>query len=70
MKSLNSLQKLGSAIDSYFGQVYCLETGFDIVEQFLTSWNQGDLHTLIALMAEDVTFWSDGGGQVTEEKNK
>jgi RNA polymerase sigma-70 factor, ECF subfamily len=37
----------------------------EIVEQFLTSWNQGDLHTLIALMAEDVTFWSDGGGQVT-----
>jgi RNA polymerase sigma-70 factor, ECF subfamily len=37
----------------------------EIVEQFLTSWNQGDLHTLIALMAEDVTFWSDGGGRVT-----
>jgi len=37
----------------------------EIIEQFLTSWNQGDLHTLIALMAEDVTFWSDGGGQVT-----
>jgi len=36
----------------------------EIVEQFLTSWNQGDLHTLIALMAENVTFWSDGGGQV------
>lgn len=37
----------------------------EIVEQFLTSWNQGDLHELIALMAEDITFWSDGGGQVT-----
>jgi RNA polymerase sigma-70 factor (ECF subfamily) len=36
----------------------------EIVEQFLTSWNQGDLHTLIALMAEDITFWSDGGGLV------
>jgi RNA polymerase sigma-70 factor (ECF subfamily) len=36
-----------------------------VVEQFLTSWNQGDLHQLIALMAEDITFWSDGGGQVT-----
>jgi RNA polymerase sigma-70 factor, ECF subfamily len=40
----------------------------EIVEQFLTSWNQGDLHTLIAIMAEDVTFWSDGGGQVTAAK--
>ena len=36
-----------------------------IVEQFLTSWNQGNLHQLVALMAEDITFWSDGGGQVT-----
>jgi RNA polymerase sigma-70 factor, ECF subfamily len=36
-----------------------------IVEEFLTSWNQGDLNQLIALMAEDITFWSDGGGQVT-----
>jgi len=36
----------------------------EIAEQFLTSWNQGDLHKLIALMAEDITFWSDGGGQV------
>ncbi|GFE72166.1 sigma factor-like helix-turn-helix DNA-binding protein [Chroococcus sp. FPU101] len=37
----------------------------EIVEQFLTSWNQGDLQNLMALMAEDITFWSDGGGQVT-----
>jgi RNA polymerase sigma-70 factor, ECF subfamily len=37
----------------------------EIVEQFLTSWNQGDVHQLIALMAEDITFWSDGGGHVT-----
>lgn len=36
-----------------------------IVEKFLASWNQGDVHQLIALMAEDITFWSDGGGQVT-----
>ncbi len=36
----------------------------EVVAQFLTSWNQGDLHNLIALMAEDITFWSDGGGQV------
>ncbi len=31
----------------------------------MKSWNQGDLPQLIALMAEDITFWSDGGGQVT-----
>lgn len=35
-----------------------------IVEQFLACWKQGDLPGLIALMAEDVTFWSDGGGKV------
>jgi RNA polymerase sigma-70 factor, ECF subfamily len=34
------------------------------VEQFLDYWSHGDLHGLIALMAEDVTFWSDGGGKV------
>lgn len=34
-----------------------------LVEQFLSSWNRGDVHGLIALMAEDVTFWGDGGGQ-------
>lgn len=36
----------------------------EVVAQFLTSWNQGDLHSLVALMAENITFWSDGGGQV------
>ncbi|BDI20794.1 DNA-directed RNA polymerase sigma-70 factor (plasmid) [Nostoc cf. commune SO-36] len=35
-----------------------------LVEQFLDCWNHGDLQGLIALMAEDVTFWSDGGGKV------
>lgn len=35
-----------------------------LVEQFLAYWNQGDVEGLIALMAEDVTFWSDGGGKV------
>jgi RNA polymerase sigma-70 factor (ECF subfamily) len=35
-----------------------------LVEQFLTYWNQGDLQELISLMAEDVAFWSDGGGKV------
>jgi RNA polymerase sigma-70 factor, ECF subfamily len=36
-----------------------------LIEQFLTAWNRGDLPGLITLMAEDVTFWSDGGGNVT-----
>ncbi len=35
-----------------------------LVEQFLEYWNQGDAEALIALMAEDVTFWGDGGGKV------
>jgi len=35
-----------------------------LVEKFLDCWHQGDLQTLIALMAEDITFWSDGGGKV------
>lgn len=34
-----------------------------LLERFLDYWNQGDLQALIALMAEDVTFWSDGGGK-------
>jgi RNA polymerase sigma-70 factor, ECF subfamily len=36
-----------------------------LIEQFLDYWNRGDLQGLIALMGEDVTFWSDGGGKVT-----
>ena len=35
-----------------------------IVEQFLQACN-GDLQGLIALLAEDITLWSDGGGRVT-----
>jgi RNA polymerase sigma-70 factor, ECF subfamily len=34
-----------------------------VVEQFLASWNQGDVQGLVALLAEDVTYWGDGGGQ-------
>jgi RNA polymerase sigma-70 factor, ECF subfamily len=33
-----------------------------LVEQFIDCWNHGDLQGLISLLAEDVTFWSDGGG--------
>lgn len=36
----------------------------DLIEQFLMSWNQGDMAGLVALMAEDVTFCADGGGKV------
>jgi RNA polymerase sigma-70 factor, ECF subfamily len=35
-----------------------------LVEQFLEYWSHGDLQGLIALMAQDVTFWADGGGKV------
>ncbi len=36
-----------------------------IVTQFLSSWNEGNIQQLVALMAEDITLFSDGGGQVT-----
>lgn len=36
----------------------------ELTEQFLASWNQGDMEGLVALMAEDATFWADGGGKV------
>lgn len=36
-----------------------------ITEQFLQACNVGDLQGLIALLTEDITLWSDGGGKVT-----
>ena len=36
-----------------------------LVEQFIIAWNQGDLDKLLDLMAEDITFYADGGGKVT-----
>jgi RNA polymerase sigma-70 factor, ECF subfamily len=36
----------------------------ELIEQFCACWNQGDVHGLIAMMAEDISFWADGGGQV------
>ncbi len=36
----------------------------ELIEQFCACWNQGDVHRLITMMAEDITFWADGGGQV------
>jgi RNA polymerase sigma-70 factor (ECF subfamily) len=35
-----------------------------ITEQFLEASTQGNLQGLLALLAEDVTLWADGGGQV------
>lgn len=36
-----------------------------VTEQFLEAYTQGNLQDLLLLLAKDVTFWSDGGGQVT-----
>lgn len=36
-----------------------------ITSQFLEASTQGNLQGLMALLAKDVTYWSDGGGQVT-----
>jgi RNA polymerase sigma-70 factor (ECF subfamily) len=35
-----------------------------ITAKFLEASNQGNLQGLLSLLAKDVTFWSDGGGQV------
>jgi RNA polymerase sigma-70 factor, ECF subfamily len=35
-----------------------------ITAKFLEASNQGNLQDLLALLAKDVTFWSDGGGKV------
>lgn len=35
-----------------------------ITSQFLEASTQGDLQGLMALLAKDITYWSDGGGQV------
>ncbi len=36
----------------------------EITAQFLEASTQGNLQGLLALLAKDVTYWSDGGGQV------
>ncbi len=36
-----------------------------ITAKFLEASTQGDLQGLMVLLAKDVTYWSDGGGQVT-----
>lgn len=36
-----------------------------LIEQFLSAWNTGDLQGLLMLLAEDITLYSDGDGKVT-----
>ncbi|NJO42473.1 MAG: RNA polymerase sigma-70 factor [Cyanobacteria bacterium CRU_2_1] len=36
-----------------------------VTAQFLEASTQGNLHGLLSLLAKDIIFWSDGGGQVT-----
>lgn len=36
-----------------------------LLDQFIAAYTDGDLPGLIAILAEDVTLWSDGGGKVT-----
>lgn len=35
-----------------------------LMEQFLTASQQGDMQTLVGVLAQDVTLWPDGGGKV------
>lgn len=36
-----------------------------LITDFMTALNNGDTPQMLALLAPDVTFWSDGGGKVT-----
>jgi len=36
-----------------------------VITDFMTALNNGDTPQMLALLAPDVTFWSDGGGKVT-----
>jgi RNA polymerase sigma-70 factor (ECF subfamily) len=40
-----------------------------LTQQFLATAATGDLPALVALLAEDVTLWSDGGGKTTAARN-
>ncbi|VEP18024.1 conserved hypothetical protein [Hyella patelloides LEGE 07179] len=35
-----------------------------LTRKFIAAFQQGDLQGLLDILAEDITFWSDGGGQV------
>lgn len=41
----------------------------EIISTFLTTWNAGDVRSLVSLMSDDVAFLSDGGGQVTAARH-
>lgn len=36
-----------------------------LVERFLVAYQEGNLQALIDLLAEDITWWADGGGKVS-----
>lgn len=55
-------QHLASGRPRFEVSAHCRE---QMTEQFLQACNVGDLQGLIALLAEDITLWSDGGGRVT-----
>ncbi|WP_328465302.1 RNA polymerase sigma-70 factor [Streptomyces sp. NBC_00448] len=40
----------------------------ELVESFVTAAREGDLARLERLLAEDVTWWSDGGGKVSSAR--
>src|SRR5438128_634861 len=40
------------------------ETQRQLLTGFLQAVNDGEMTTLMSMLAEDVTFWSDGGGKV------
>ncbi|WP_175439180.1 RNA polymerase sigma-70 factor [Streptomyces vilmorinianum] len=42
-----------------------VERRHELVESFVTAAREGDLAGLEKLLAQDITWWSDGGGRVT-----
>lgn len=40
-----------------------------LARRFLAATTEGDLQGLVALLSEDVTLWSDGGGKVAAARN-
>ncbi|MBW4543176.1 MAG: RNA polymerase sigma-70 factor [Symplocastrum torsivum CPER-KK1] len=41
----------------------------ELTEQFLQTWMQADMQSLLTLVAEGATFWADGGGKVVAAVN-
>jgi RNA polymerase sigma-70 factor (ECF subfamily) len=40
-----------------------------VITDFMTALNEGNTPQMLALLAPDVTFWSDGGGKVTAARH-